>query len=156
MDLRGGPYLVAEPARLGGSDALGDGSAGEKSGGSEEGGREAEQREASLPPPHRLHRVRVEPGDGRARGGRRDVCEKERIGTLSFWKTGATVPNYRSRSVCQYTSTTPHRLAQKKKYNSTSLERLVRHAFEFSLERVYSLGLSFLVFKRVLGNYSEL
>jgi len=52
---------------------------------------------------------------------------------------------------------TPHRLAQKKKkYNSTSLERLVRHAFEFSLERVYSLGLSFLVFKRVLGNYSEL
>ena len=127
VDLRGG-HLVAEPTRLGGSDALGDGSAGEKSGGSEEGGREAEQREASLPPPHRLHRVRVEPGDGRARGGRRDVCEKERIGTLSFWKTGATVPNYRSRSVCQYTSTTLHIALPKKKKVQLHISRATSSA----------------------------
>nr|CAB3474423.1 unnamed protein product [Digitaria exilis] len=70
-DLRGGSYLVAEPASLGGRDALGYGSAGEKSCGNEEGGGEAEEREASATPPHRLHRVRAR---GRAGPGREEEC----------------------------------------------------------------------------------
>ena len=134
VDLRGG-HLVAEPTRLGGSDALGDGSAGEKSGGSEEGGREAEQREASLPPPHRLHRVRAWGRAGPEAGG--GMCVRKRIGTrclLEDWNYGTELP-MKVR---------------------TSLEQTSMLLNFDSFERVYSLGLSFLVFKIVLGNYSEL
>ena len=74
MDLRGRPYLIAEPARLGGRDALGDGGAGEKSGGSEESGGETEEWKASVPPPDRLHRART---SGRAGPRRKEECMKD-------------------------------------------------------------------------------